>query len=124
MSKRQTNTSQLAKIRIKAGYTQAEAAILLDIGVKRLGRYETGLNDMTFRIGEKMAEIYNVPFEDIRQAVLANKKISNDENSTNTKNKPEVIKEIERKRNKRKTNKTILMEALNEAEKWKKSQLS
>ena len=91
MSKRQTNTSQLAKIRIKAGYTQAEAAILLDIGVNRLGRYETGLNDMTFRIGEKMAEIYNVPFEDIRQAVLANKKISNDENSTNTKNKPEVI---------------------------------
>ena len=66
----------------------------------------------------------HVHFEDIRQAVLANKKISNDENSTNTKNKPEVIKEIERKRNKRKTNKTILMEALNEAEKWKKSQLS
>ena len=65
----------LAMLRVKAGYTQAEASVLMHIGMISLARYENGVNDITFTIGEKMAELYKVSFEDIRQAVIETKKI-------------------------------------------------
>lgn len=66
--------SPLALLRVKAGYTQAEASVLMHLGMISLVRYENGVNDVTFGIGEQMAELYKVPFETIRQAVLATKK--------------------------------------------------
>lgn len=65
--------SPLAKLRVKAGYTQAEASVKMNLGMISLARYENGVNDMTFGIGEQMAKLYHVSFEDIRQAVIATK---------------------------------------------------
>lgn len=73
----------LAMLRAKAGYTQAEASVLMHIGMISLARYENGVNDITFTIGEKMAELYKVSFEDIRQAVIETKKMK--ENNSNEK---------------------------------------
>ena len=64
----------LAKLRVNAGYTQAEASVLMHLGMISLARYENGINDVTFGIGEQMAKLYNVSFEDIRQAVIETKK--------------------------------------------------
>ena len=66
--------SPLAMLRVKAGYTQAEASVKMHLGMISLARYENGVNDVTFGIGEQMANLYNVPFEAIRQAVIATKK--------------------------------------------------
>ena len=66
--------SPLARLRANAGYTQAEASVLMHLGMISLARYENGINDVTFGIGEQMAKLYNVPFEEIRQAVIATKK--------------------------------------------------
>ena len=63
----------LAMLRAKAGYTQAEASVLMHLGMISLARYENGSTDVTFGIGEQMAKLYKVSFEDIRQAVLATK---------------------------------------------------
>jgi hypothetical protein len=41
----------------------------MNIGVATLGRYESGITDVPMGIAEKMAILYNVSFEDIRQAV-------------------------------------------------------
>ena len=65
--------SPLAMLRVKAGYNQAEASVLMHLGMVSLARYEKGVNDVTFGIGEQMANLYNVSFEDIRQAVIATK---------------------------------------------------
>ncbi len=65
--------SPLAMLRVKAGYTQAEASVKMNLGMISLARYESGMNDVTFGIGEQMARLYNVSFEDIRQAVIATK---------------------------------------------------
>lgn len=65
--------SPLAMLRVKAGYTQAEASVLMHLGMISLARYENGINDVTFGIGEQMANLYKVSFEDIRQAVIATK---------------------------------------------------
>ena len=66
----------LAQLRANAGYTNAEAAVLIQLGVDTLSKYERGERDMTFGVGEAMAELYRVPFETIRQAVLATKKLT------------------------------------------------
>ena len=74
----------LAMLRAKAGYTQAEASVLMHIGMISLARYENGVNDITFTIGEKMAELYKVSFEDIRQAVIETKKMKEDSSKEKT----------------------------------------
>ena len=65
--------SPLARLRVNAGYTQAEASVLMHLGMISLARYENGINDVTFGIGEQMAKLYKVPFEEIRQAIIATK---------------------------------------------------
>ena len=66
----------LAQLRANAGYTNAEAAVLMQLGVVTLSKYERGLTDVPFGIGELMSDLYRVPFETIRQAVLATKKVT------------------------------------------------
>lgn len=61
--------SPLAMLRVKAGYTQAEASVHMHLGMISLARYENGMNDVTFGVGEQMARLYKVSFEDIRKAV-------------------------------------------------------
>ena len=78
----------LAMLRVKAGYTQAEASVKMQIGMISLARYENGVNDLPFGIGELMAKLYNVSFENIRQAVLATKTAA----GVQTEGKPRKIK--------------------------------
>ena len=66
----------LALLRVNAGYTMAEAAVSMKLGIVTLSRYENGQTDLPFGIGEQMASLYKVQFEDIHQAVLATKKMT------------------------------------------------
>ena len=59
----------LAAIRAKSGLSRNEAAVILDVGLTTLARYESGTNDVPMGVAEKMATIYRVPFDDIRAAV-------------------------------------------------------
>ena len=59
----------LAELRQSAGLSRNKAAVLLDIGLTTLGRYESGENDVPFGVGERMAVIYNAAFEDVRLAI-------------------------------------------------------
>ena len=59
----------LAKIRIRAGFSQERAAVAIDVTGKTLARYEHGVSDVPMRIAEKMSVLYRVPFETIRKAV-------------------------------------------------------
>lgn len=70
--RRYKDRSPLAMLRVRAGYTQAEAAVIMQLGTS-LARYEHGMHDVTFGIGEQMAKLYKVSFEEIRQAVIATK---------------------------------------------------
>ncbi len=74
---RWTNESRtpLAKLRANVGLTIMEAAVIMQLGYNTLLRYEKGLTDVPFGIGEQMSSLYKVPFETIRQAVLETKKI-------------------------------------------------
>lgn len=59
----------LAKIRVRAGFSQERAAVAIDITGKTLARYEHGVSDVPMRVAEKMSVLYRVPFETIRKAV-------------------------------------------------------
>ena len=78
------NFKPLVILRKNAGYSRNKAAVLLDIGLTTLTRYENGDNDVPFGIGEKMTVLYNVPFEDVRLAIRDTKEICNKyRNATN-----------------------------------------
>jgi DNA-binding XRE family transcriptional regulator len=59
----------LGRLRADAGMSQAEASVKLGIGIHSLVRYEAGNSDLSMRLAEQMAVLYDVPFEDIRKAV-------------------------------------------------------
>lgn len=59
----------LAKIRVRAGFSQERAAVAIDITGRTLARYEHGVSDVPMRVAEKMSVLYRVPFETIRKAV-------------------------------------------------------
>ena len=55
----------LALLRASAGLTRTEASVLMQVGMITLARYENGITDVPFGIGEQMAKLYKVSFEDI-----------------------------------------------------------
>ena len=57
----------LAAIRANSGLTRNQAAVLLDVALNTLGRYESGY-DIPLDVAEDMATLYNVPFDEIRNA--------------------------------------------------------
>ena len=59
----------LGKLRAAAGLSRNEAAVQMHIGHSTLQRYEDGTNDLPFSVAEQMAVLYQVPFEEIRQAI-------------------------------------------------------
>ena len=59
----------LAKLRAKAGLSQTEASVKLGISITTLVRYESGTHDLSIRLGEQMAVLYGVTFDEIRAAV-------------------------------------------------------
>jgi transcriptional regulator with XRE-family HTH domain len=64
-----TEKTPLALLRTQAGLSRNEAAVKLSIGFATLGRYETGIGDISVSLAEKMANLYNVPFDNIRAAI-------------------------------------------------------
>ena len=71
------NSKPLVILRRNAGYSRNKAAVLLDIGLTTLTRYENGDNDVPFGVGEKMTLLYNVPFEKVRVAIRDTKELRN-----------------------------------------------
>ena len=65
--------TMLAKIRAQSGFSMEKAAALMVITSRTLARYENGVNDVPMGIAEQMTTIYKVPFENVRQAVIATK---------------------------------------------------
>lgn len=65
--------TMLAKIRAQSGFSMEKAAALMGITSRTLARYENGVNDVPMGIAEQMTTIYKVPFENVRQAVIATK---------------------------------------------------
>ena len=60
--------TELAQLRKKAGLSRDKAAIMLGVAPNTLLRYEHGKNDIGLEIAEKMEALYNVSFDDIREA--------------------------------------------------------
>ena len=65
----EADRTPLASLRANACLSRNEAAVRLRVGVTTLARYENGTNDVPMGIAEKMAILYQVPFDAIRNAV-------------------------------------------------------
>ena len=61
----------LARLRAKAKLSQTEASFNLGISITTLVRYESGTHDLSIKLGEQMANLYSVTFDEIRAAVAA-----------------------------------------------------
>lgn len=68
---RAEDLTPLASLRFKAGYARDQAAVSMQISNTTLYNYENGIKDIPFSIVNRMTELYNVPIEDVRQAILA-----------------------------------------------------
>ena len=60
--------TELAQLRKKAGLSRDKAAFMLGVAPNTLLRYEHGKNDIGLEVAEKMKALYNVSFDDIREA--------------------------------------------------------
>ncbi|MBR0075579.1 MAG: helix-turn-helix transcriptional regulator [Synergistaceae bacterium] len=114
----------LTELRVNAGLTRMEAAIIMKIANESLTRYEMGMNDIPFGVGEMMAKVYNVSFEDIRQAVRSTKEmvgaaVEGKRRSSIKKDKTDLLEKIRVKKMKSLSNMDLINSALKEAEKWK-----
>ena len=69
------NREPLAILRANAGFSAERAAQFLNIVMMTLYRYENGINDIPLTIAEKMAKLYKVPFDDIREAARNTKNL-------------------------------------------------
>ena len=65
----EADRTPLASLRANACLSRNEAAVRLRVGVTTLARYENGANDVPMGVAEKMAILYQVPFDAIREAV-------------------------------------------------------
>ena len=65
----EADRTPLASLRANAYLSRNEAAVRLHVGVTTLARYENGANDVPMGVAEKMAILYQVPFDSIREAV-------------------------------------------------------
>ena len=66
----------LVLLRKNVGLSRNKAAVMLDIGLTTLARYENGDNDVPFGVGEKMAVLYAVPFDKVRFAIKDTKEMN------------------------------------------------
>lgn len=92
----------LVFLRKNAGFSRNKAAVLLDVGLTTLTRYENGDNDVPFGVGEKMTVLYKVPFDDVRLAISDTKKLvaeelcgDNPEGRINKKRKQSTTQKLE-----------------------------
>ena len=66
----------LGQIRATAGFSRENAASILNIVMMTLYRYEHGITDIPLGIAENMASLYGIPFDTLREAAKATKKLS------------------------------------------------
>lgn len=71
----EADRTPLGRLRAKAGFTREDAASIFNIVMMTLYRYESGKNDIPLGIAENMASLYNVPFDDIREAAKQTKEL-------------------------------------------------
>ena len=79
----------LALLRVKAGFTREEAAVVLRVVMMTLYRYETGKTDIPLGVAEDMVSLYRVSFDEFRKAVRETKELqgTNSEGRINRKKK-------------------------------------
>lgn len=65
--------SPLGNIRANAGYSREAVAAAMNLSLSTIVRYETGSSDIPIGIAEDMAVLYNVSFDNLRDAIKATK---------------------------------------------------
>lgn len=60
--------TELAQLRMKSGLSRDKAAVQLGVAPNTLLRYEHGINDIGLEMADKMAALYGISFDNIRQA--------------------------------------------------------
>ena len=65
----EADRTPLASLRANAYLSRNEAAVRLRVGVTTLAWYENGVNDVPTGGAEKMAILYQVPLDVMREAV-------------------------------------------------------
>ena len=68
-----SDRSPLGNIRVNAGYSREAAAVAMNLSLSTIVRYETGGSDIPIGIAEDMAILFNVPFDELRNAIKATK---------------------------------------------------
>ena len=67
------NMSPLGQMRVNAGYSREALAAVLNISLSTVLRYETGVTDIPLGVAEDLSTIFNVAFDEIRDAAKATK---------------------------------------------------
>ena len=97
------NLTPLAKLRIKSGISREDASSVLNVVMMTLYRYENGMTDIPLGIAENMASLYNVSFDEVRNAAKATKEFKgiNANGRVNTGRRQKLQKILESNNNKR-----------------------
>ena len=72
-----SDRTPLAQIRANTGISGEKAAAQLGIVMATLYRYENGVTDIPLGVAENMATLYQIPFDEIREAARATKEAKN-----------------------------------------------
>ena len=68
-----SDRSPLGNIRANAGYSREAVAAAMNLSLSTVVRYETGSSDIPIGIAEDMATLFNIPFDELREAIKATK---------------------------------------------------
>ena len=68
-----SDRSPLGNIRAGAGYSREKAASAMNLSLSTMVRYEKGSSDIPIGIAEGMAVLFNVSFDELREAIKATK---------------------------------------------------
>ena len=71
--KNEPKRTPLYLLRDRVGLSRIKAAAELEVSVITLTRYELAQTDIPIGLVESMADLYGVPFETVRQAILDTK---------------------------------------------------
>ena len=68
-----SDRSPLGNLRANAGYSREAAAAAMNLSLSTMVRYETGSSDIPIGIAEDMAILFNVSFDNLREAIKETK---------------------------------------------------
>ena len=70
----------LALLRANAGFSAENAATFLGVVMATLYRYENGVSDIPLGVAEKMASLYKISFNELREAARITRGIKKSKN--------------------------------------------